>query len=148
MFIRGNILHKKRGTTLIEVIVSCAIIILLITIGASITVKVNESFKIRYEEEELNRLTYCIMQEIKYNYTMEEVVEKLKDNYLGLKNDKYFFVELQNKPLFNFEEGEDIKIYLLSKDSNSITVKITVNKIHSDGLIERQFEKYWWNDEL
>jgi competence protein ComGC len=141
-------LYKKRGTTLVEVVVSCAIIILLITLGTSITVKANEAFRARSEEEEINRLTYCIMQEIKYNYTMEEVEAKLRDNYLGLKNNKYFFAKLENTPLFNFEEGEDIKIYLINKDNDSITVKVTVNKIYSDGLIERQFEKYWWTDEL
>lgn len=141
-------MHKKSGTTLVEVVVSCAIIILLITVGASIIVKANESFRVRFEEEELNRLTYCIMQEIKYNYTMEEVEAKLKDNYFGLKNNKYFFAKLENTPLFNFEEGDDIKIYLMNKDGDSITVKVAVNKIHSDGLIERQFEKYWWTDEL
>ncbi len=141
-------MYKKRGTTLVEVVVSCAIIILLITLGTSITVKANEAFRARSEEEEINRLTYCIMQEIKYNYTMEEVEAKLRDNYLGLKNNKYFFAKLENTPLFNFEEGEDIKIYLINKDNDSITVKVTVNKIYSDGLIERQFEKYWWTDEL
>lgn len=88
------------------------------------------------------------MQEIKYNYTIEEVEAKLKDNYFGLKNNKYFFAKLENTPLFNFEEGDDIKIYLMNKDSDSITVKVAVNKIHSDGSIERQFEKYWWTDEL
>lgn len=141
-------MYKKSGTTLIEVIISIAIITSIITIGASISVKVNESFRLRSEEEELDRLTYCIMQEIKYNYTMEEVTAKLKDNYLGLKNSVDFLEELEYKALFNFEEGDDINIYLVSEEIYYITVKVTVNKVYNEGLMERQFEKYWWTDDL
>lgn len=141
-------MYKKSGSTLIEVIISIVIIILIITIGASISVKVNESFRLRLEEEELDRLTYCIMQEIKYNYTMEEVMAKLKDNYLGLKNSVDFLEELEYKALFNFEEGDDINIYLVSEEIYYITVKVTVNKVYNEGLMERQFEKYWWTDDL
>lgn len=139
---------KKSGTTLIEVIVSIAIIILIITICASISIKTNESFRLRSEEEELSRLTYCIMQEIKYNYTMEEVIEEFKDNYLGLKNNGDFLNELENKSLFSFEEGDDINIYLLNKDDYSMRMKISISRINRAGLIEREFEKYWWIDDL
>lgn len=141
-------MNKKKGVTLIEVVISISILILVISIWTSLVVKTNRSFKIRQEEEEVNRVTYSIMQEVKYNHTMEEVVDILKDGYLGLKRDENLLSKLQSSSLFNLDKGNDIKIYMIGKENNSVRIKISVDRIEKSGSVEREFEKYRWMDDL
>lgn len=141
-------MNKKKGVTLIEVVVSISILILVISIWTSLVVKTNKSFKIRQEEEEVNRVTYSIMQEVKYNHTMEEVIDILKDGYLGLKKDENLLSKLQSSSLFNLDEGNDIKIYMINRDNNSVKIRISAARIEKSGFVEREFEKYRWMDEL
>lgn len=139
---------KKKGVTLIEVVVTIAIMILIISTFVSGVIRTSKSFRLRVEEEELNRLIYCTMQEIKYNYTIDEVLEKFKDDYIELKNDRDFLVELQENSLFSLEGYGDLKIYLLNKDSNSIKFKISIGYKEREGFVEREFEKFKWMDDL
>lgn len=141
-------MNKKHGTTLIEVIVSIAIIIVIITICAKVNIKTNDSFKLRAEYEELNRLNYCIMQEVKYNYTISEVTDALPDNYLELENSEDFLEKLLNKPLFDFPRGDDIKIYIINNDTLKLHLKISVKSSDGEQIVEREFKKYCWMDEL
>lgn len=141
-------MNKKKGVTLIEIVISISILILVISIWTSLVVKTNRSFKIRQEEEEVNRVTYSIMQEVKYNHTMEAVVDILKDGYLGLKRDENLLSKLQSNSLFNLDKGNDIKIYMIGEENNSVRIKISVDRIEKSGCVEREFEKYRWMDDL
>ena len=74
---------KKEGSIFIETIVGVNIILaMFLVVALLIGENIKSSFR-REEIEESNRIIYCIMQEIKYNISMNEIIDENEMEYLA-----------------------------------------------------------------
>ena len=69
--------RKHKGSMLIEVLVALMILMIASMMAMTSAIAANKSKIRRNKYEEANRVAYCIMNEIKYNYTYEEVKLKM-----------------------------------------------------------------------
>ena len=77
---------RKKGSIFIETIVGVSIILsIFLIVSLLIGENIKSSFR-REEMEESNRIIYCIMQEIKYNMTLEEILYLTNKDDLKLEN--------------------------------------------------------------
>ena len=138
---------KKKGSIFIETIVGVSIILLMfLVVALLIGENIKSSFR-REEIEESNRIIYCIMQEIKYNTTIEEILYLSNTVDLKLENYDEFLVDLSDLDLGKMPKGHDIIIKAIpTEDENKIKVEIELNLISKDESLERSFFKYRWMD--
>lgn len=138
---------KKRGSILIESIVGVSIILsMFLIVSLLISENIKSTFR-REKIEEAHRIIYCIMQEVKYNYTLEEILSLTNKDNLKLKNYDDFLVDLSKIDLYKMPKGEDIIIKSTStEDEEKLEVKIKFNLQNNDEILERSFFKYRWMD--
>ncbi|WP_294132569.1 hypothetical protein [uncultured Clostridium sp.] len=138
---------KKKGSIFIETIVGVSIILLMfLVVALLIGENIKSSFR-REEIEESNRIIYCIMQEIKYNTTLEEILCLTNTDNLELEIYDEFLVDLSDLDLGKMPKGHDIIIKAIpTEDENKIKVEIELNLISKDESLERSFFKYRWMD--
>lgn len=138
---------KKKGSIFIETIVGVSIILLMfLVVALLIGENIKSSFR-REEIEESNRIIYCIMQEIKYNTTLEEILCLTNTDNLELEIYDEFLVDLSDLDLGKMPKGHDIIIKAIpTEDENKIKVEIELNLIYKDESLERSFFKYRWMD--
>ena len=138
---------KKKGSIFIETIVGVSIILLMfLVVALLIGENIKSSFR-REEIEEANRIIYCIMQEIKYNTTLEEILCLTNTDNLELEIYDEFLVDLSDLDLGKMPKGHDIIIKAIpTEDENKIKVEIELNLISKDESLERSFFKYRWMD--
>lgn len=147
---------KYRGIILIEVLVALMILLTVSMMAMTSTIAVNKSKVKRAMYGNLERISYCIMNEIKYNYSIQEMKDKmLMDNIgvdnkysIGFKYTEDMLKKLTVAGFFDLEKGEDIKIEMSTNKNIEDVVNITINiKMDADGeevSIERAFNKSWW----
>lgn len=148
--------RKHNGSMLIEVLVALMILMIASMMAMTSAIAANKA-KIRREKyEEANRVAYCIMNEIKYNYTYEEVKHKMDNENLESVNNKYIgfqyteniLNELFAKQLFSLDRGNDIKIEVINEESNNKIMRMKIAISLSEGVgevnVEREFNKSWW----
>ena len=80
-------MKKYKGSTLIEVILGVNIILSMFIIVALLIGSNKASHIKRIKIEEGNRIIYCVMQEIKYNMTINELIGK--ENIIFMKVIKF-----------------------------------------------------------
>ena len=116
---------KKEGSIFIETIVGVNIILaMFLVVALLIGENIKSSFR-REEIEESNRIIYCIMQEIKYNSTLEEIIDLTNKNSLELQNYDEFLFDLSDLDLEQMPKGNDIIITTTpTEDEDKIKVKI------------------------
>ena len=138
---------RKRGSVFIESIVGVSIILsIFIIVSLLIGENIKSSFR-RKEIEESNRIVYCIMQEIKYNMTLEEVLYITNTDDLKLENYDEILLDLSSLALEEMPKGDDIIIKTIpTEDENKIEVEIKLNLASKDERLERSFIKYRWMD--
>lgn len=138
---------KKKGSIFIETVVGVSIILLMfLVVALLIGENIKSSFR-REEIEESNRIIYCIMQEIKYNTTLEEILCLTNTDNLELEIYDEFLVDLSDLDLGKMPKGHDIIIKAIpTEDENKIKVEIELNLISKDESLERSFFKYRWMD--
>ncbi|NLL31353.1 MAG: type II secretion system protein [Clostridiales bacterium] len=139
--------RHKRGSMLIETIISLSILLLAGTLSVNLVKSLQNSFNIREERERANRAAYAIESEMKYNYKVEEIVNEFKNKgSLKYEFSKENFKKLLREPLFNLEGGEGIEIELNStnEDKTILLIKITIKNNKGDILSEREFTKTNW----
>ena len=139
-------IKRKKGSTLIEIIVGLAIISILITISINIVINNNKVIESRKAVLKSQYILYCVMQEIKYNFTTEEINNLLGSQTVYISSDN-FFERIINTNLFELRDKSDIKIQLINSDEKG-TIKINIGFIDDDGssIAERTFKKYKWMD--
>ena len=115
---------KKKGSIFIETIVGVSIILLMfLVVALLIGENIKSSFR-REEIEESNRIIYCIMQEIKYNTTLEEILCLTNTDNLELEIYDEFLVDLSDLDLGKMPKGHDIIIKAIpTEDENKIKVE-------------------------
>lgn len=131
---------KKKGVTLIETIVSMMILTLIITILVSLVKDYKISLKARITKEKLSRISYCIMNEIKYNYSIESVKQQANNNIINIKNYDDILEELKYRNLFELDYGNGIEILVNNDIDDSLKIRLIVSE--SGDIVEREFVKW------
>ena len=127
---------KKKGVTLVETVVSLMILMMVITMFVKIVRDYNININTRRIKERLNRLSYCVMNELKYNCTKEEIRLQSSNNKIGLKN----YDDLKNRSLLSLDRGNGVEIFFNNNTNDSLKIKVT---IYEEGFIEeREFVKW------
>ena len=139
---------KKKGSTLVETIVSLAILLLGIALISNLILSLKNSYSYRNFREEGNRITYAIESEIKYNYKKEELESIfLEVQVIELNFEEDFLEKLLDKELFDFPRGKGIVIGMSSSSDNNIKeFTILIRDIKGVILSERKFYKNNWMD--
>ncbi|MDU4327430.1 MAG: hypothetical protein E7I48_18915 [Clostridium celatum] len=138
---------KKKGSIFIETIVGVNIILsMFLIVALLIGENIKSSFR-RKEIEEANRIIYCIMQEVKYNMTMEEILALTNTSDLKLEVYDDFIFDLSRCDLGVMPKGDEIIIKAIStEDPNKVDIKIEIILDTKDESLDRRFSKYRWMD--
>ena len=138
---------RKKGSIFIETIVGVSIILsVFLIVSLLIGENIKSSFR-REEIEESNRIIYCIMQEIKYNMTLEEILYLTNKDDLKLENYDGFLLDLSTLDLGAMPKGDEIIIKTIpTGDEDKIEVEIKLNLASKDESLDRSFIKYKWMD--
>ena len=138
---------KKKGSSFIETIVGVNIILsIYLIVALLIGENIKSSFR-RKEIEEDNRIIYCIMQEVKYNMTMEEILALTNTSDLKLEVYDDFIFDLSRCDLGAMPKGDEIIIKAIStEDPNKVDIKIEIILDTKDESLDRRFSKYRWMD--
>ena len=139
----------KKGSTLIEAVISMAILLIALTISTQIFSVASKSIVIRRNREKANRVSYAIENEIKYNLTFEQINNLLVNETLSLDYTENILDSLLTNPLSSLNGGNRIIIEKKSNHSvennyNISTFKITINDSNGGILNEREFIKSYW----
>ncbi|MDR3596793.1 hypothetical protein [Clostridium sp.] len=141
---------KKQGSILIEVVAS--IMILSLTTAFVVTTYIQSSniLKNRILHEEVERSVCNLIKELKYNISKDEIETLLSNGTIGFKYDSGFSKKLINIPITELEQGTDIEISKVAEDSMGLKLKIIANiqSSRSSALVEKEFIKSWWMDEV
>ncbi|MDU2489198.1 MAG: hypothetical protein E7D27_01240 [Clostridium celatum] len=138
---------RKKGSIFIETIVGVSIILsIFLIVSLLIGENIKSSFR-REEMEESNRIIYCIMQEIKYNMTLEEILYLTNTDDLKLENYDEFLLDLASLDLRAMPKGDEIIVKTIpTEDEDKIEIEIKLNLTSKDESLERSFVKYKWMD--
>ncbi|SFC96395.1 hypothetical protein [Clostridium uliginosum] len=141
---------KKKGSILIEVIASLAMLSLIVTFAVSTHIHNNNVLKERQLSEEVDRAVYNLMNEIKYNFSIDEVKELLRYKEIGLKFDHDFSKQFLYKHVNDFIKGDDIKISLVEEKNSEIIILINtfIKKENYEVNIDKTFSKCWWMENV
>ena len=131
---------KKKGVTLVETVVSLMILMMVITMFVKIVRDYNININTRRIKERLNRLSYCVMNELKYNCTKEEIRLQSSNNKIGLKNYENIFYDLKNRSLLSLGRGNGVEIFFNNNTNDSLKIKVT---IYEEGFIEEMEFVKW-----
>lgn len=131
---------KRKGVTLIETIISLMILTVIIILFTTQVKDYSINLYTRITKEKLSRVSYCIMNELKYNYTKENILEQSNSNKIELKNYDDILEDLKYKDLLELDRGDGIIISFNDGDNESLNIKISINE---EGFIEeREFIKW------
>ncbi len=112
-----KVVKKKSGITVIETIVALLIIMIVIPIATTLVSATNNSFAIRKSKNNINIISYCVIEELKYNYTIDEIKSELVEGKIALETGSDFLEKIRFKDLFTFNRGNNIEIRLGNKIS-------------------------------
>ena len=140
-------MSKKKGSTLIETIVAVNIIMMMFLVVTMLIASNRANYYKRRKIEEASRVVYCIMQEIKYNMTLEEILHLTNKDDLKLENYDGFLLDLSTLDLGAMPKGDEIIIKTIpTGDEDKIEVEIKLNLASKDESLDRSFIKYKWMD--
>lgn len=141
----------KKGSTIIESVISLAIILITIALSFQIASIAINSIALRKNKEKGNRIAYAIENEIKYNFTISELETIFNNSNLSLKYSDNIIELLSEKSLLLIERGNEIIITKVKDESTEENYKIYVFRIQilnprGGVLTEREFIKSYWMD--
>ena len=139
----------KKGSTLIESVMSMALLLMALTLSTQIFSISSKSILSRRNKEKANRVSYAIENEIKYNIRFEDIKKVLINNKLSLKYKEDILESLLTNSLLSLERGDTIiiekKIDISVEDNYEIsTFKISIYDSNGGRLNEREFIKSYW----
>lgn len=131
----------KKGNTLVEVIISLAIILMALTIVSQIIMMSTKALSNRKTREEAERVAYAIENEAKYNNKFSDLGDEISFKYTNDILD--ILIDL---PLMSLERGKDITLKRMeSKLEDKIYLySITIKDNNGGVLAEREFVKSYW----
>lgn len=139
----------KKGSTLIESIVSLFIILIAASLLNTIVISTSKSIKYRNEENQGDSIAYAIENEIKYNITFDDLQKILNDNgEVSFKYTEDIMNKLLYTPLSFLEKGNTDKILIKKLDDNNKTFRVCRYniKIYKDErlILSRDVIKSYW----
>ncbi|MBQ5696690.1 MAG: hypothetical protein IIV48_08585 [Clostridium sp.] len=138
---------KKKGNILLETIVAVNIILAVFLIVTSLIDNNIESFFKRRKIEEANRIIYCVMQEVKYNLTLDELLNLTKEKEFKLKLYDNFLIDISNTNLELMPKGNEIVIKAVNTDDpDKIEIELKVDLLSENETLYKNFNKYKWMD--
>ena len=138
---------KKKGNILLETIVAVNIILGVFLIVTSLIDNNIESFLKRRKIEEANRIIYCVMQEVKYNLTLDELLNLTKEKEFKLKLYDNFLIDISNTSLELMPKGNEIVIKAVNTDDpDKIEIELKVDLLSENETLYKNFNKYKWMD--
>lgn len=137
---------KKMANILLETIVGVSIILSMFLIVTSLIIENQRVTLYRKNIEEGNRVIYCVVEEIKYNITFEEILNLTnKGDKITLKHYSNFLNDLCNNSLLHMQSGNGIIISTSkTEDVDKIYINIKVNLDDKGNVLEKTFIKYKW----
>lgn len=141
---------KEQGSILIEIVVSTMILAITTTFVISASIQNMQILKERILLEEVNRDISNLINEFKYNLTRDEIKEILNNEKIGFKYSDDFSKKLLTSSVNELEKGNDIEVTKIGEDSLGIKLKVKTNikNEKSEAVINREFIKSWWMDEI
>ena len=141
---------RKKGSILIEIVVSTMILAITTTFVISASIQNMQILKERILLEEVNRDISNLINEFKYNLTRDEIKEILNNEKIGFKYSDDFSKKLLTSSVNELEKGNDIEVTKIGEDSLGIKLKVKTNikNEKSEAVINREFIKSWWMDEI
>lgn len=145
-------MKRKKGSFLIEAIISLSIVVLILSILPGTISKAELSSSSRYKIFKVNESIVAISKELKYNNSYEEIKNKLQTEGIKIAYSEKFLDEILEKNLFNMEktleENNFIKINITNEESTFMKIKIEVNVNIQDSTkkIEHIVLKDKWMD--
>lgn len=141
---------KKEGSILIEAIVGITILALSTTFIINASIENSNIIRKRILAEEVNRVIYNLMNEIKYNISKEYLEEMLSNGNLSLEYNEDLSKDLISKEIYELNSGNEIKIIMIEKSNAELKFKIVANvqRGRNEINIEKEFNKSWWMDEI
>ena len=138
---------KKKGNILLETIVAVNIILGVFLIVTSLINKNIECFFKRRKIEEANRIIYCVMQEVKYNLTLDELLNLTKEKEFKLKLYDNFLIDISNTNLELMPKGNEIVIKSVNTDDpDKIEIQLKLDLLSENETLYKNFNKYKWMD--
>ena len=141
----SKLLKKKKAVTMLEAIVSIFIIFIMFSVVVKLVQHNNKILEKREEIEQGHRVVYCIMQEIKYNISFNDVKELYNNELLKYKNYNELLSDLRSSSLNYIDIGEDI-IVDIEEFNDSLNILLSLYDDNSNLVVEREFLKYKWMD--
>ena len=141
----SKLLKKKKAVTMLEAIVSIFIIFIMFSVVVKLVQHNNKMLEKREDIEQGHRVVYCIMQEIKYNISFNDVKELYNNELLKYKNYNELLSDLRSSSLNYIDIGEDI-IVDIEEFNDSLNILISLYDDNSNLVVEREFLKYKWMD--
>lgn len=130
---------------MLEAIVSIFIIFIMFSVVVKLVQHNNKILEKREEIEQGHRVVYCIMQEIKYNISFNDVKELYNNELLKYKNYNELLSDLRSSSLNYIDIGEDI-IVDIEEFNDSLNILISLYDDNSNLVVGREFLKYKWMD--
>lgn len=133
-------MKRKKGSFLIEAIISLSIVVLILSILPGTISKAELSASLRYKDFKVNEVIAAISKELKYNNSYEEIKNKLQIEGIKIAYSEEFLDEILERNLFNMEktleEDNFIKINIIDEESTFMKIKIEVN-VNIQGTIKK-----------
>ena len=145
----------RKGSTLIESIISLFIVLISVSLLNSIVISANKSIKYRNEKNKADNISYAIENEIKYNLTFEEI-ENIFDNNneVEFKYTTDIIQKLCYTSLNSLERGNEDKIIIKKISDNKANSNVENNfricqyniKVYKNEsvIMERNVIKSYW----
>lgn len=134
---------KKRGSIILESLISIVILLIIGSIVFGFTINLNHSKKIRDEFDFFERVSYSIENEIKYNIEYNTILECFKlSDYVSLQLNKDYFTFILNNNLLRLGEGDGILIRKIRKSEKGLLeIEVSIYNAENKLVVSRNFVK-------
>lgn len=135
---------KKRGSVILESLISVVIIMIIGTLALGISISLSNSKRIRDEFGFYERVSYSVENEIKYNIDYKEIIRRLnlEKGNISLQLNKNYFDFILNNDLLTLNKGQGIII----KKINDSTDILEIND--STEILKLEVSIYSHNNKL
>lgn len=145
-------MKRKKGSFLIEAIISLSIVALLLAVLPGVISKAELLSSKRYKLFKAKESLEAVSKELKYNNSYEEIKDKLQTKEIKINYSENFLEKMLEKNIFNMdetlEENNFIKLNIIEEEDTFMKIKIEVNlNINGDiKKIEHVMLKDKWMD--
>lgn len=145
-------MKRKKGSFLIEAIISLSIVALLLAVLPGVISKAELLYSKRYKLLKAKESLEAVSKELKYNNSYEEIKDKLQTKEIKINYSENFLEKMLEKNIFNMdetlEENNFIKLNIIEEEDTFMKIKIEINlNINGDiKKIEHVMLKDKWMD--